>query len=95
MVLEPVTAEKRRALKIPDDKLALRVQHTGKYNDHAIAHNAGVQVEDIVTAFAGLDRNLTESELLACTLATPRGGDTVEARHRRRDKDVTVKLKLP
>ena len=95
MVLESSSEEQRKVLGLNGGKLALRVQYTGKYNDHARAHNAGVKVEDILVGFGGIDADLTESELIARTLESHQSGDTVEAKVQRGNETTTVSFKLP
>jgi len=48
MVLQDSTVEERRAAKLPEDALALRVNHLGEYGDHAVAKRAGFKKDDIL-----------------------------------------------
>ncbi len=77
LYLEDVSDAQRAEARLKDDALALRVRHAGEYGEHAAAKRAGVTKGDIVVEFDGLDRRMTESELLAYTLQKKRPGDQV------------------
>ncbi len=78
MRLDEIRDDDRVAAKLERDELALRVRHVGQFGNHAIARNAGFQKDDIVIAFDGLSRRMSESELLAYALQKKRPGDEVE-----------------
>src|SRR5256885_11548035 len=64
MVLQDSTAEERRAARLSDDTLALRVNHVGEYGDHAVAKRAGFKKDDILVSVDGQNSHLAESELV-------------------------------
>src|SRR6266498_4607014 len=63
MVLQDATAEERRAARLAEDTLALRVNHVGEYGDHAVAKRAGFKKDDMLVSVDGLTGHLSESEL--------------------------------
>lgn len=71
--LETASGEERRRLGIADGTMALRVEHVGQYNEHAVAKKAGFQKGDVIVAFDGQDNLQTPSDLLAygATHTTP------------------------
>ena len=77
MVLKPIAAEDRREAGVPEGRMALRVDHVGQYNDHAVAMRAGVQKGDLLVAFDGLDDFGSESEVLAYAVQQKRPGAEV------------------
>jgi hypothetical protein len=83
MRLDDLTDDERRAASLPQDGLALRVRHVGEYGDHAVAKRAGVLKDDVLVAFDGQNRRLSESELLAYTLQRKGPGDRVVVSVRR------------
>jgi hypothetical protein len=76
MKLDEPKDEERRQAKIPEDRMALKVGHVGEYGEHAIAKRAGIRRGDLVVAFDGNDRRMSESELFDYTLRWKRSGDT-------------------
>jgi len=95
MKLEPLTAEERAAARLAPDSLGLKVIHVGQYGEHRGALDAGVRKGDILVAFDGLTRNLTESDLLRHALQQTRPGDKVSVTvlRARARKDLTLTLK--
>ena len=77
MFLGPVTPEQRAELKIPADKLALRVKHLGQYGDHARAKQAGLLKDDVILEFDGDESLRSESLIIATTMNGKRPGDKV------------------
>jgi serine protease Do len=76
--LDDLTDEQRAQAGLPKDVMALRVRHAGEYGDHGVAYRAGVRKGDVVVAFDGRDRRMTESDLLAYAVQQKRPGDRVE-----------------
>lgn len=93
LVLESISEEARRELKLPADHLALRVKHVGQYGNHAVAKQAGFQKDDVVVAVAGDSSPLTETGLIARLLQKHRPADQVEFRVRRGSQELTISLK--
>src|SRR6266496_6724310 len=77
MVLEDSTAEERRAARLPDDTLALRVNHVGEYGDHAVAKRAGFKKDDILVGVDGQTSHLAESELFRYLLQRKMPGEKI------------------
>ncbi len=73
LVFEPLPQEDLAALKLPADKLALRIKHVGLYGMHAAGKNAGFQKGDVLVALDGDDRPQSESQLIAQLIRHPAG----------------------
>ncbi len=77
MVLQDSTAEERRAVRLADDTLALRVNHVGEYGDHAVAKRAGFKKDDILVSVDGQTRHFAESELFRYLLQRKMPGEKI------------------
>jgi serine protease Do len=77
MVLKDLSAEERRSVRLPVNKLALKIEHVGQYGDHARAKQAGLQKDDIVIGYDGRTDLLTETDLLAYAMQQKKPGDKV------------------
>jgi S1-C subfamily serine protease len=77
MVLQDSTAEERRAARLPDDALALRVNYVGEYGDHAVAKRAGFKKDDILLSVDGQTGHLAESELFRYLLQRKMPGEKI------------------
>jgi S1-C subfamily serine protease len=77
MVLQDATAEERRAARLSDDTLALRVNHVGEYGDHAVAKRAGFKKDDILVGVDGQNSHLAESELFRYLLQHKMPGEKI------------------
>jgi len=77
MVLQDSTAEERRAARLADDTLALRVNHVGEYGDHAVAKRAGFKKDDILVSVDGQTRHFAESELFRYLLQHKMPGEKI------------------
>jgi len=77
MVLQDSTAEERRAARLPDDTLALRVNYIGEYGDHAVAKRAGFKKDDILVNVDGQTGHLPESELFRYLLQREMPGEKI------------------
>ena len=65
LVLEDLPNAARRKAGLSPTELALRVKHVGQFGEHAAAKRAGFKNGDIVVAFDGRTKRMTESSLLA------------------------------
>ena len=77
MVLQDSTAEERRAARLPEDTLALRVNYVGEYGDHAVAKRAGFKKDDILVSLDGQTGHLAESELFRYLLQRKMPGEKI------------------
>lgn len=77
LVFEELSDVERRARKLKDDALALRIAHVGQYGEHAAGKNAGFKKDDVLIAVDGRNQRMTESGLLAQLLRAKRPGDRV------------------
>ena len=77
MVLQDSTAEERRAARLPENTLALRVNHLGEYGDHAVAKRAGFKKDDILVSVDGQNSRLAESELFRYLLQRKMPGEKI------------------
>ncbi len=77
MVLQDATAEERRAARLAEDTLALRVNHVGEYGDHAVAKRAGFKKDDILVGVDGQTSHLAESELFRYLLQRKMPGEKI------------------
>ena len=77
MVLQDATPEERRAARLPDDTLGLRVNHVGEYGDHAVAKRAGFKKDDILVSVDGQTGHLSESDLFRHLLQRRLAGDKI------------------
>jgi S1-C subfamily serine protease len=92
--LEEVADEDREQTKLPQDKMALRVQHVGEFGDHAVAKRAGFLQGDIIVAFDGRDDLLTESRVIAYAVQQKRPGNEVAVTVVRDGERKTLRLTL-
>ena len=93
LIFEPITAEQRKKLALEPQAVGLRVKFVGQFNAHAAGKRAGFKVDDIVTQIDGIQRPMTESDLIAHLLRTKRPGDTVAVNLVREGKP--LKFELP
>jgi hypothetical protein len=77
MFLKELTDEERPGRGLSRDGMALRIEHLGQYSPHDGAKRAGFEKDDVLIAFDGLTRRLSESDLLAHALQRKRPGDEV------------------
>ncbi|HZW33469.1 MAG TPA: Trx7/PDZ domain-containing (seleno)protein [Isosphaeraceae bacterium] len=95
MKLDDVKDEDRRQAKIPPDRMALKIAHVGEFGEHAVAKRAGLQRGDILVSFDGIDRRMTESQLLDYTLRQKHRGDLVALTVLRDGMRKTLSYALP
>ncbi|EAQ80255.1 Trx7/PDZ domain-containing (seleno)protein [Blastopirellula marina] len=94
MRLKDLEPSDRKALGLADDQLGLKVRHVGKYGDHRGALKAGVQVGDVITWIAGVDKNLDESSLLARLANATKPGQEVEVTLLRNGQSQRTKIRM-
>jgi hypothetical protein len=92
MVLQDSTAEERRAARLPDDTLALRVNHVGEYGDHAVARRAGFKKDDILVSVDNLTSHMAESELFRYLLQRKMPGEKIRVTLLRDGERMTLEL---
>lgn len=73
LVLETLPDVDREKLGLAKTSLALRVKNLGQYGEHATAKKAGFEKDDVIVGLNGQRTALTESQLIATTLAKPKG----------------------
>jgi S1-C subfamily serine protease len=56
---------------IAPGQLALRVRHVGQFAPHDVAKRSGFLVDDILVAWDGINRDQSETDLIARTLQLP------------------------
>ena len=78
MILEDLSNEERTRRGLSQDQLALYVKNVGQYGKHATAKKTGIQKEDVVLGFAGLEKRMTEGEILGHLLQHHFPGETVK-----------------
>jgi len=94
LLLEDLPAADRRRLRLKTDVLALRVKHVGQFGAHAAAKRAGFRKGDIIVRFDGLDRHMTETELIARGVTRHRRGVQVPVTVLRAGKRLALKLPM-
>jgi hypothetical protein len=94
MVLRNTTSEERRAARLPEDTLALRVEHVGEYGDHAVAKKAGFKKDDILVNVDGQTGHLGESELFRFLLQHRMPGETVPVTVLRNGDRMNLELRM-
>jgi hypothetical protein len=95
MKLDELKDEDRRQAKLLPDRMALVIAHVGEHGEHAVAKRAGLQRGDIIVSFDGIDRRMTESQLLDYTLRQKHRGDRVAVTVLRDGMRKTVSYALP
>jgi hypothetical protein len=95
MQLDDLKDEDRRQAKLLPDRMALKIAYLGEHGEHAVAKRAGLQRGDIIIAFDGNDRRMTESELFDYTLRRKHPGDIVSVTVLRDGARKTVSFALP
>jgi serine protease Do len=89
-----MTDEEIKAHELPPDKLALLVEHTGKYGDHGVAHRAGLKPGDILIEFDGISTSMRETEIFAHVLRNRPIGTEVQIKIIRNGEKKTFSFKL-
>lgn len=92
--LEPAEADLRSELKLPSERMALRVEYVGKFGAHAAAKNAGVQLDDVVVSVDGKTDLMTETDLFVYGLESKRPGDTLDLVVRRGGKELQLAIPI-
>jgi hypothetical protein len=94
MKLADLDDARRAELKLPRDAMALKAEYVGEYGDHAVAKRAGFRNGDILVAFDGQNRRMSESLLLAYALQRKRPGDVVAVTVLRDGARMTLKFAI-
>jgi hypothetical protein len=94
LFLEDLSAEERAKRNLPENSMALFVKHAGEYGIHAAAKKAGFKKEDVLISVDGIDRRLSESELIGHLLHKHAAGDKVNAVVWRGGEKVNLTLPL-
>jgi hypothetical protein len=94
MKLDDLTDDQRKQAKLPADTMALKVGHVGEFGAHSVAKKAGLQRGDVIVAFDGQSRRVSESDLLAYTLQQKRPGDEVTVQVLRNNERKVFKYTL-
>jgi hypothetical protein len=94
MQLVELAQDKRAALKIPTNKMALRVKHVGRYGPHGAAKKAGIKPEDILIRYDGRDDLMTDGQLLAYGVNAHKTGERIELTIQRGKQQKTVSIPI-
>lgn len=89
-----MTDEEIKEHGLDPGKLALMVEHAGKYGDHGVAHRAGLIKGDILVAFDGITTSMRETELFAHVLRNRPIGTEVQVKIIRNGDKRTFGFKL-
>lgn len=92
--LEELDERKRSELRIGGEQMALVAEHVGQYGPHAAAKRAGFQQGDVLVRVNGMDRRMTEKQLIAELLRTTKKGDKVEVSLLRDRKEMELQLPM-
>jgi S1-C subfamily serine protease len=92
--LDDLADDARAGRGLDTKAMALNVTGVGQYGKHAAAKNAGFQKDDLIVGIDGLDRRLTESELLGHLLQNHPIGDKVPVTVLRGSQRVTLTLPM-
>lgn len=95
MLPADMTDEERRAASLNATQMALILKHVGEYGEHAVAKQAGFRKGDIILSWDGLDRRMTESELLAYVMQKKKAGDKIAATVMRGKDRMNLTVTLP
>lgn len=95
MKLDELSAEERKAEKIPAGRLALEAKHVGEFGEHAVAKKAGFKKGDVIIAFDGRTDAMTESDLFAYVLQTKPPGSSLPVTVQRGEEKVNLNLAIP
>lgn len=93
LVLREASDEERGELQVPSDKMALRVEYVGQYDEHAAAKREGFQKGDVLLSFDGRDDLRREADLFRHGVQQRKPGDRVDVDVLREGR--RLKLKLP
>lgn len=87
-----VSAELRTEENLPQEGMALKVQHVGQYAPHDRAKRAGFQKDDVLVSFNGRTDLARETDLLEYALNDVKPGTVVDVVVLRGGKKTTLKL---
>jgi serine protease Do len=92
--LRSMSREEISAIDLPQNQMALLVEHVGQYGNHAIAKRAGFIKGDIMVSFDGKTESMRETEIFAHVLRHRPSGTSVEIKIIRKNKPMTLHFKL-
>jgi S1-C subfamily serine protease len=92
LLLEDMSDEQRRELRISGDALALHVKHVGQYGEHATAKNAGFQQGDVIVGLNGSASRLNETQFVARVLGDKQPGEKITLNVRRGQRELTFTM---
>ena len=92
MFLKPLSPGQRAERNVPENSMALHVEHVGQFAPHDMAKKAGVLKDDILISFNGRTDFLRETDLLAYALNDIPVGTKVPAVFLRNGEKVTAEL---
>jgi S1-C subfamily serine protease len=79
LFVEDLSEEERAKRGLAKGSMALFVKHAGEYGIHAGAKKAGVRKDDVLVSVDGIDRQISESELIGYLLHKREPGAKVKA----------------
>ncbi|HUS37684.1 MAG TPA: Trx7/PDZ domain-containing (seleno)protein [Verrucomicrobiae bacterium] len=79
LFVEDLSEEERAKRGVGKDSMALFVKHAGEYGVHAAAKKAGFRKDDVLVSVDGIDRQISESELIGHLLHKHEPGEKVKA----------------
>ncbi|HXT61313.1 MAG TPA: Trx7/PDZ domain-containing (seleno)protein [Pirellulales bacterium] len=89
---DPLSADDRREMNIPDGALALLAKHVGEYGEHAAAKRAGFRKGDVLVEYDGSRAPRTETEIMARALNEQRPGDKTPVKVLRGGKEISLEM---
>ena len=94
MVLESIDPNERGSNGLPENGMALRIQHVGQYGAHAAAKNAGFQKGDVVVSYDERSDLMTDSDVLRYGVTANKPGESVSVKIVRAGKPHSLKLPI-
>ena len=79
LLIEDLSAEERAKRGLKGNSMALFVKHAGEYGVHAAAKKAGFRKDDVLVSVDGIERQISESELIGHLLHQHQSGEKVKA----------------
>jgi serine protease Do len=92
--VEDLSEEERAKRGVGKDSMALFVKHAGEYGIHAAAKKAGFRKDDVLVSVDGIDRQISESELIGHLLHKHEPGEKVKAVVLRGEERVELMLPI-
>lgn len=79
LFVEDLSEEARSKRNLGKESMALFVKHAGEYGTHAAAKKAGFRKDDVLVSVDGIERRISESELIGHLLHRHEAGQKVNA----------------